>query len=254
MNAQIFCGVQYFFQKPKTLWNLLRWGCINQTAILVCEQEKLVYVLNPKVATSTIVEFFSGVAHGSTPDLTQAQKMASRNVRYIEHSDELQKFQAKGFRVFSYVRHPYDRLISLFHSKYVWRDEKGLYQKEKFANACGLKMVKGFEDMVQKIVKTPDALSDTHFISQTALLFGQNPNTEYDYIGDLTDFEKTFPDMLKSFGVDKPMPVARNQTIKARQQNWADYFSPELEEQAFKRYRSDFERFGFERMLRPEST
>lgn len=213
MLKNIFAFFYYVYKKPSRFFHFIKTGYITGIEIIIDHDKKFVYVLNPKVATSTIVEFLSGVKYRSTPDMSQKQKKKLRGISYLKGAGQLEDLKSQGYFVFTFVRDPYDRLVSLFKSKYKLRAD-GKYEKEKFALSYGLDVVDDFEDMVKKICEIPDSLSDTHFMSQAAILYGQAKGFNYDFIGRLESFDSDFSFIEEKLGDSRAVNKCNAISIK----------------------------------------
>jgi hypothetical protein len=239
--------IYYIWQKPQRLRLFIRYGLISGVQVQINHEKKLVYVLNPKVGTTTITFYLAG---RSEPEIRSAkshvQKQRLLGITHLVDKKQLSALQAEGYFVFSFVRNPYARIVSFFKNKYVLQED-GLYRSQDFAQNLSLKKVKDFDEVVTKIHSIPDSISDTHFMSQTSVLYqGSDGGFNYDFIGKLESFEEDFRLILDK--VEGVVPVWQNKTSANTVAKLHEFISPELEALIYDRFQEDFERFSYPRI------
>jgi len=79
----------------------------------------------------------------------------------------LNKKQLSYF-LFTFVRDPYDRILSCYINKFLQYKERFIYEDYLMGY---LKENDSFEDFVRKVAVIPDTLSDEHFRSQYSILY-----------------------------------------------------------------------------------
>jgi dermatan 4-sulfotransferase 1 len=107
-------------------------------------------ILDPKEIKGVTRDAFWRNREDGKATMVSARELAER---YPEHF------------VFSFVRHPFDRLVSCYQNKVMENDFlHGPMQK------MGIELRMPFEDFVRVVAATPDAETDLHLRSQTAIL------------------------------------------------------------------------------------
>lgn len=150
---------------------------------------------------------------------------------------------------FSFVRNPFDRLYSAYISKY--KKDKIILEKDKlaFPYPClvydfylfGLmRKDKGFSTYVKYVCKIPDRIADSHFCSQYNVLY-KNNKPLVDYIGHFETLDEEYKPIQEKYGF-KPLLHAN----KSEHGSWMDQYTIEMAEKVYKRYKKDFEAFGYE--------
>lgn len=247
-STQFYDLLFYSWQKPKRLVNFFKTGYVSSIEMVVSHEKKMIYVLNPKVATTSIVEYLSGVEDEFVSSkLTQKQIRSLKKISYIKDANQLREFQRNGYFIFSFVRNPYARLISMFKQKYTLQ-ENGKYKKRAFALSRHLEYVDDFEDMVKRISSIPDEFSDTHFMSQSAILYGQAFDLKYDAIGHLESFDEDFEKVTQSVSGLSGKPQVKNKTSSSGSLDYKEWFSSELSELVYDRFEQDFNKFGYSKL------
>lgn len=225
------------------LHRLLRYRAIHPQKICINEKKKLIYVVNPKVAnTSLNTSLYELKAKEYYIEIHQ-QVNCSGQTRM-----KIKKGEYQDCYVFSFVRNPYLRLISCYENKY--HSDKKLLGKTlgclHFDNYLlgYLRKDCGFEKFAKKVANIPDCLSDFHFKSQYATLYIKGRGLP-DYIGKFENLAEDFEPLRQKYDL-APLPHY-NSTAKERGgKNWMDYYDLHTAELVYKRYKKDFEVFGYE--------
>lgn len=206
---------------------------IQPDEYIVCDERKVVYIVNSKVACSSIKAAF---IDPTTPD--------DHNIHYIAAQKGLYKFhlteeQTHYFK-FSFVRNPFSRLVSCYESKYHIDPVK--YNREDLKKYLFGYMAEdeGFEVFVRKVCALPPRLMDHHFRTQYDLLYDSNGVCRCDYIGQFESLEEDFAPIKERFGL-YPLPhLNRSQEV-----NWRHYYTSETMRLVIKTYKKDFDTFGY---------
>jgi hypothetical protein len=143
--------------------------------------------------------------------------------------------------IFTFVRNPYKRVLSTYLDK-----SKNQAMVDYMYHYQGpLKKFNGkkvsFENFVKFLVEIPARKLDVHL----------KPYSEFtkwvpklDFVGKLENFEKDW-----NFVAEKiHFPKAKNIRIVNKNKNGyklEDYYTPELKELVYQKYKEDFERFGY---------
>ncbi|MBE0470635.1 MAG: sulfotransferase family 2 domain-containing protein [Methyloprofundus sp.] len=239
-----FSALMYYsWQKPSRLIHYLKTGYVTGVEVLINHDLKSIYVLNPKVATTSIVEMLSTKPHqGGRIFHSHRKQQQAKGISYLDVK-QIKDLQKRGYFVFTFVRNPYSRAVSFFKQKYTYIEGFG-FKKRAFALSRGLEHVHSFDDMIEKMVNIPDSHADTHFMSQTAILYGQFEGLEYDFIGKLEDFNTGFDFVKKELKIKSEI-VSKNTT---ENKDWARLYSKKTLNLVLERYRSDFSTFGYLRL------
>ncbi|MDG6777385.1 sulfotransferase family 2 domain-containing protein [Thiomicrorhabdus sp. zzn3] len=246
MNFQYMkCLIGYALKKPIKLWRFIKFGYVCGTEVCVNEQYKVAYVVNPKVASTSILEMLSGVNREQLQeqgvDISEIRKRLQTTP--VTSYNQLRELQERGYLVFTFVRNPYERAISFYKNKF--RDEGGLFLKPVlFAERCGFEKCRGFEDVIKQVIQTPSSIGDAHFIPQTDVLYGKTSDFDFDFIGRLERFEQDYQVLSGKVG-GLPEVKKRNTTVESKSIDVDAWFSPALKAEFYKRFNEDFNRFNY---------
>jgi hypothetical protein len=162
---------------------------------------------------------------------------AGGSTPYVGFFGDLPRGYREYFK-FTYVRNPFERLVSTYEHKYHVNSE-GYYGNYLFGYIA---KDEGFEKFVRKIVKIPYAFLEEHFSLQYLCVYKHNKPV-VDYIGKFEEIDETFPQILEKYHLG-PMFERKNTT--AAKAKWMDYYSSELADLVYKKYKKDIVAFGYE--------
>ena len=218
------------------LKRLCRHGKVDPVVYIVNHSKKLAYIPIAKVANSSIKASMCEQKLDGVEEYYQIHSLVTK----MHKLDE----EAKKYYKFSFVRNPLDRLVSCYVNKYT-SDKKYLESKGRLYFDSYLfgyvRQPKDFTDFIRKICKIPTCLEDQHFQKQYNLLYDKKGNCLVDYVGKYENIVEDFEMLEKRFDL-KPLPHYY-QTSKG---NWMDYYTLETAELVHKKYRRDFQVFGYE--------
>jgi hypothetical protein len=220
-------------------------------------KHKYVTVAVPKVACSTIkraLHVFEGIGaadrlaleHGAGEDMRLAR---------LKTKDAVDALTADDWLRFTFVRNPYDRLLSAWKSKvFSTHDTAYAAARQKLRERLGYpKSVNpewpsvAFGDFVRCVLSGDAAFSrDGHWERQTVV--GLHDVIPYDVVGRFENFNADFRNILER--LHAPADVV---ALAVEVTNPTEYLPPAaaydtaLAALVYDYYRDDFERFGYER-------
>ncbi len=173
-----------------------------RTEKIISRKYRYLWICNPKVASRSIIAALR--CADPSAETIYTKSVSEIYARYPEVLD---------YYSFAFVRHPFDRALSLYSEIYFsperYQGAQRLHKKEKrqsFFDWCyGLAEVRSFDDYCQWL-NTPwgsDACADRHFLSQHVLIRlddGRLP----DFIGRLENITGDLQQVAKRVGM--PMP------------------------------------------------
>lgn len=225
--ATFFVGCFYY----------IRYGHYDPREYNVSEEKKLVYLNNAKVACSSFKA-------GMFPiDAADDYSIHAATERFRQRS--LNKEQQSYFK-FTFVRNPYERLVSCYESKYHTDKDKHhrkvLYYDYYFFGC--IRKDKGFTNFVRRICRIPDQFADRHFCSQYGLVYDTKKGVEtcvLDFVGKYETMAQDYQKIQERFSL-KVLPHFN----KSAKKNWMDYYTLETAERVHNKYKKDFKKFGYE--------
>jgi hypothetical protein len=146
----------------------------------------------------------------------------------------------KDFKIFSFVRNPYDRLVSEF----IWRKE--ISPRRNYGTDT-------FEEFVKSIVE-PNAHfrhfykqldNSLHLNSQYSILsIKGNDIPEVEFIGKFENLEDDFTTYMKSKGFEE-IKKLRHLNQGPREKDYKIYYNDYTKEAVTKLYKDDLEHYGY---------
>ena len=227
-------------RKSTRLPRLLRYGDIDPANYLVFEDRQLAYLVNSKVACTSI-RLTIGKAYG----LHVTKPL-------LIHDDSLWTIQkgrlrgkASDFHSFTFVRDPFERLVSCYRDRVLYNGPKEFALQPFFSDYLyTIPPNISFEEFVRIIARIPDRLADRHFKSQTHSLYARG-RRQVDFIGRFENLGSDWKIIADRFGFDVTLPVANRSGLTSPGADYRNYYTPELVEMVYQRYKRDVELLGY---------
>ena len=227
----------------KLLKRLIRGKAYMDWSYLVLDDQKVAYIVMQKVACTSIKA--SMVSMESDEDYLSVSESIRKTGHVIPKLDPA----AHGeYYLFTFVRNPFERLISCYENKYhTNRDIVGSMENGgsvKFhAYLMGyLAKDRGFRSFAKRVCRIPDWISDHHFVSQSFIIDRQGQAPKPSFIGHYERLNEEYEPIRERFGF-MPLPHY-NKTPRAMM--WMDYYDIPTAQKVYRRYREDIERFGYQ--------
>lgn len=204
-----------FITNPKRIYYELK-----KTKALL--KYRAIYYPIPKCANSTLKKGFKKPFY-SVPLLDYK--------RFI-HNEEFFKF--------TFVRNPYDRIVSLYEDKInveesdldYFRDRKEFYPQMSF------------KEFVKVISKIPDEEADRHFKSLSDFITDENGEGFLNFIGTVENIQEDYKTICDILEIKNPEPLPHIRKSK-RKKDYREYYDEETKKLIQKRYKKDFELLGY---------
>ena len=206
-----------------------------------------VYFYIPKNACSSLKVFYSDALGLTPPKPKEPHKLPHRrDFPYIDREkiDDYDKY----FK-FTFVRNPWDRLVSCYHNK-IKRNNVDFFRFRKgipieFYHRYGDLFFKDmtFEEFVEAVSSIPDSLSDPHFKSQASFIT-KNNKIIVDYIGKVENLEVDLNYINMRLGIDKDRVPPH--LLKSSRSDYRDYYDSYTKQLVEERYHRDIELFKYE--------
>ena len=225
----------FIWENLSEVKRLMCYRTIAPNVYAISRDKTLVYLINHKVASSSIKGCMMG-------EKKEKEMRLSQDMRVIFKLPA----DAQQFYKFTFVRNPYERLVSCYESKYHADKEK--YGKERgYFDAYLLGYIgkdKGFDCFVKKVCALPVCLMNSHFVPQYNFIFDKKGKKIVDYIGKMENLEADFEVIRKKFDL-YALPHF-NKSDSGKKRNWKDYYTLETAELVYQKYKKDFECFDYE--------
>jgi len=216
-----------------------------QQVAFISHKHKFIYYEVPKAACSSIKFFIVQI------DEIKRDRpgIHSLNIPTIP-SFEARLTLYQSYFHFTFVRNPYDRLVSCYvdkvHRPALLGREDHLFsdgEYREFLSRYGKLDFKkmSFGDFVRFVNRIPDRHCNRHFMPQNCLL----DLDKLDFIGRIENFDQDFLCLRKQIGLsdDAPYPEKLNAT---EHDPYRTYYDDELREIAARKYARDLEVFNYD--------
>jgi hypothetical protein len=208
-------------------------GSYEQPELWVSDALRTCYVVNPKVACSSIQVALTEVATGQA-----VQGFRHNHPAVLAFRRTSFRSVPAGYFSFTFVRHPAGRVISFYKDKFLRPKLEG--RAFEYGGYLGgiFKEADSFEDVCAAIARIPDRLADRHFVSQSFWL-DSICRARLDYVGHLESLAVDWPAVGRRIGREVALPQLNSSAAIA--------FSPPIPDVIKERYAADFERFSYSR-------
>ncbi|WP_160116438.1 sulfotransferase family 2 domain-containing protein [Ruegeria sp. AU67] len=192
---------------------------------------KTAFVHIPKTGGSTISTIMRRPKFGS---LTKQEPCptVNKHASVFVHLDQL-GLEAQNYFKFSFVRNPWDRLVSAYHYIIVRRKELDLVVNHAT-----------FESFLGSFVEEPlHYLNIPYFKPQSSFLVNDNGDMPLDFLGRFETFEKDLSEVLREIGSRRMFFRHRK---KSKRRDYREYYSAESSEAVGEIYIRDVQNFGYD--------
>ncbi|MEZ3463499.1 MAG: sulfotransferase family protein [Lachnospiraceae bacterium] len=229
--------INYFIEFYKGGCSICKWGYYQPRKFLIDDQKKIVYLVMHKVANTSIEASFLNY-QGS--DDIEVHIIASESEKAWINKKE------KGYFKFTYVRNPFERLVSCYESKY-HTDKKWIgktlphlwYDNYLFGY---MSKDEGFDVFIRKVCKIPNMWKDFHVLPQYNTLYNRRGHRLVDYVGRMENIGKSYPKIQKRYGLAELKHLNQSQ-----KRNWMDYYTIDTAQMVYKAYKKDIEVLGYKK-------
>lgn len=213
---------------PGRLDKLSEYGYANPRRYYVFEDRRLAYISTAKVACTSIKTAMMR-PYGIDHNVHNAWSHIYLGHLAAEH---------QNFFTFSFVRNPFDRLVSGYRNKILSRP--GRVEFGTIATNIT------FAEFVTEVVKRPDCLINGHFQSQYAKLY-QHGKLLVDFLGRFENLAEDWLTIANRFEFDTQLPHRMISTNKMGvRKDYRAYYTEELVHLVYIRFRADVEAFGYQ--------
>lgn len=199
-----------------------------------------IYIPIPKVATKSFRKIFADYYCNIHSDQRfNIKKRKKWGLPFSEVSDkEIDHFSDDVF-IFSFVRNPYERVLSCYLDKI--KTHSNYLGFLRYGNRFYKEM--SFEDFLEEILKIPNDEADKHFRPQHCFLKNEDSLRPH-FVGKLENFSFDFQKVLDRIGTDQLETAHANKSnSKTKKSN--RYFTPYAKELIWERYKEDFLYFEY---------
>ena len=214
------------------MYNSLYWLNIkspkmdNNIEHIISLNYQFIYIAIPKVATRSFISFFTDPQYNWNSFIKEDKIANIKNVSSY-----------KNFYCFTFVRHPFDRVISCYKDKILYPTK--IHEARVINKYKGLYKAMPFEKFVDWLHTSEgsDEFADRHWLSQHILT-----NNQCDFIGKIENFHADSLVLQDELNIPLFVLPHKNYSQKS-----SDIFlSNAIKEKLYRRYYTDFQAFGYE--------
>lgn len=219
-------------------------------SVNISTRYRYLYVETPKVACSSIKMTLQRLElddpHYSRPDF---EDMHNRNFSPLLKPSQvgnLDKFIArKDIFKFCFVRNPYTRLLSAWLEKIAGNQpQKSQILLQLGREPLRLEQEVTFSEFVQAVAAQPVSTMDPHWRMQYYQTF--QPGLKFNFIGRFESLDADFRQVLSRLtDTFEPYVTKEERHRSSAGERLAEFYTPELIELVFDKYRTDFDYFGY---------
>lgn len=262
-RSYIINGVAHYRDPDAwTFYNELIGGGYDPNAhIDAIFQQKLIYVCVPKCASTSIKMILSRVIGRSVASFDQLHK---RKYSGLQSPFQIGVSAFHGLAMdpaslrFSFVRNPYDRLVSAWADKFQGRHlvagdsfiDEYLARRKAIDSSLphGEHRMLTFAEFVTYATATASLRVDAHWQLQDDIL--NMPGIALDFIGRIETFAQDILRVLDHVRADQSLQRAAGIPLHASpHQSWPLYYTQSLADCVYGAYERDFDRFGYPRAV-----
>ncbi len=216
---------------------LLYWN-YAPNEFIIFPNKKMSYLPISKVANSSLKKC-----------LLPLQELDSFDIKdnYSIHSlPWVKKFWSppQDYWTFTFVRNPFDRLVSAYKSKFLKDIQDGWKFQLRYYPFWNLNAWITFDEFVDSIYAIPDYLADTHFKSQYSTVYTKQWTCLVDYIWKYETLDTDFKLIQEKYDLDS-LP-SFNVTNKSSSDTYLKYYTLESFEKVYQRYKNDVINFWYQ--------
>lgn len=227
----------YIQQFQTMIESVKEYGNYPYPKFMVIPEKKLIYLEMPKVANCSIKA--SMLKREFKDDYSVQKESLKYTVHCLDHNYD-------DFYKFTFVRNPFERLVSCYESKYHKdRQMMGEVIEELEYNhyLFGLlRKDKGFTNFLCRIFFIPDPYKDHHFKPQYDIIYDKDGRCCVDFIGKYEEIDKEYQKISQCFDLDKLATYN-----KTERKSYMDYYNIITARIAYLIYKDDIRKFGYEK-------
>lgn len=204
---------------------------------MVMEPFKTIYIVNNKVAYSSIKASICSALKNFFPG-------AYKNKIERPHMN-LNDGDFKEYFTFSFVRNPWDRLVSCY--EHFFNRAHNHYETQNYANPYAMMFGKkriSFEDFVDFVTSNENEYLDPHWCAQSNLVTINENGKLPDKVGRFENFEQDMTQIFSQIGI--PLEMNHLNRSSRSKGNYTNYYTNRTKRLVQQRYKKDIEVFDYQ--------
>jgi chondroitin 4-sulfotransferase 11 len=209
---------------------------------IISHKKRFIYFYIPKVASTTIKRGIAKALFGRSIG-------AGVHRFWFDEVVDIKKGEYEDHFKFSFVRNPWDRVISCYSDKILHENVtnhqyiNGVFRRyvSKYKDLFYMGMT--FEDFVRVISKIPDTQADRHFRSQRCFITDQDGNDLTDFVGRFENLRSDLAFVARRTGLGPFKLYHENKST--RPSDYRRMYTEGTKRLIAERYKDDIERFDY---------
>lgn len=229
---------------------MLKFSCI------VSSGYRFVYLVTPKVACSSIKWALLPLLQEA--DLSQQEMdtlprfqhihrfLRRRGLHITSQQYERRRRSGRfgGYFCFSFIRNPWDRLVSCYTSKVAGVGAEPVRMRLG-GKANVFRRGMPFAEFLRIVCDTPDERSNAHLASQVSILRGTDGVLLPDFIGRFENLAADFHSVVERVAPGRRIQLDVRNSSRERRRDYRSYFTDSEAELIGRRYAGDVHAFGY---------
>ncbi|QJD31128.1 sulfotransferase family protein [Methylococcus geothermalis] len=218
--------------------------------IYVSRRYRYVYIDNPKTGCTSLKSAMAELElRGSesnldplNPEVIHYDASPLKSFVPIFPNPTLSNLAGKGYRFVTFVRNPYQRLLSCYLNKFDSNVTTDNPQARRMPNGAA---PANFAEFIEAVIGQADHDMDPHWRSQTTnIQFGR---IQYTHIGRFENYSVDYMETFRKLGIpDADIPRLRHlNKTEAGRGRLSEFYDERSQNAVYARYRDDFLNFGY---------
>jgi hypothetical protein len=204
---------------------------------MLCEKYKCIFIHVPKAAGQSVEQVFLNLVgltwqtrshllmrYNPDPELGP-RRLAHLTASEYVSCGHLTEAEFYSFYKFSFVRNPWDRIVS----EYEYRQRRHKLDFKSF--------------LFKRLPSPGPSDGYRHILSQHCFLYDENEKQLVDFIGRFENLQSDFDLVCRHLGINDAKLPHRNKSFGRK--HYADYYDAESKEYVAQLYRKDIRLFGY---------
>jgi chondroitin 4-sulfotransferase 11 len=211
--------------------------------ICILEKNKAIYIPIEKVANTSLKRAFYYIENNKVP-----KKIHVKNNFKNVSKEKLLNYG--DYFKFTFVRNPYDRLVSCYFNKIKHNPnltDKSYYKgvhRGLLKNSKNFNSEMDFKSFVKEVSKIKDNVADVHIRSQYTFITTKRGDVPINYIGKFENLEKDYKKVCEKICVNNP-PNLSKENKSNRNKDYRKYYDEEIKKLVKQRYKKDLKLFNY---------
>jgi len=199
---------------------------VFESSIASFDYYKCIFVHIPKNAGLSVSYTLFGNTGGSHRKIINYKKIFSKRT-------------FNSYYKFSFVRNPWDRLVST----YFFLKADGITKKDKLWSENNLGKYNDFNVFVSEWLTEENISNSLHFQHQHSFLENEKGEIKIDFIGRVENIEEDFETIVARLNINRSL---KNTNKSKRKKDYKQYYNEESKAVVAKVYHKDIELFNYE--------